>query len=302
MTAPHRTETHQAALDYAALGVPVIALHTPTPRGCTCRLGSQCSQPGKHPRFHVDRRQPERSLLANGLHDATTDPHLIGKWWARWPGANVAMRTGIVFDVIDIDSAEGLDALRDLLGDIQLGGPAARSGGGGWHLYVAPTGYGNRVDLLPGVDFRGANGQIVAPPSKHSSGQAYRWCRPLGAVPLPDCPDALLKLLCPPPPVTVRPAAPVRDLTRYATTALEQETDRVLSAQPGTRNDCLNRAAYNLGKLAGGGVLEESDVVAALTAAALQIGLGHAETARTIGSGLRAGRARPRTPELRKAA
>ena len=76
-------------------------------------------------------------------------------------------------------------------------GPVARTGGGGWHLLYAPTGLGNRVGLMPGVDWRGRHGLIVAPPSQHASGNRYAWVRPLTAA-LPEVPAALRRLLAPP--------------------------------------------------------------------------------------------------------
>jgi Bifunctional DNA primase/polymerase, N-terminal len=73
-------------------------------------------------------------------------------------------------------------------------GPVARTGGGGWHLLYAPTGLGNRVKLLPGVDWRGRDGLIVAPPSQHTSGHRYTWARPLTTT-LPEVPAELRRLL-----------------------------------------------------------------------------------------------------------
>jgi hypothetical protein len=63
-------------------------------------------------------------------------------------------------------------------------------------------------------------------------------------------------------------------------------------APVGERNNTLYRAARSLGRLAAAGLLDPYDVVSALTPAALAAGLGAAETARTIRSGLTAGRAR----------
>jgi hypothetical protein len=97
----------------------------------------------------------------------------VGGWWRRWPAANLALVTGRRFDVLDLDGDQGVEALRAVL-SIAPGehpGPVARTGGGGWHLLYAPTGLGNRVGMLPGVDWRGRGGLIVAPPSRHASGR-----------------------------------------------------------------------------------------------------------------------------------
>jgi hypothetical protein len=47
------------------------------------------------------------------------------------------------------------------------------------HLYVpANPAVGNGAGLLPNVDYRGAGGYVVAPPSRTDVG-SYRWLRPL---------------------------------------------------------------------------------------------------------------------------
>lgn len=267
-----------AALAYARHGIPVLPVHTPAASGgCSCARDG-CDRPGKHPR------------LRRGLTDAGTDPHDIESWWSRWPDANVGLRTGIVMDVADVDSAEGWHALRHLLGGAMPAGPQVRTGGGGWHFWFAPTGYGNRVRLLPGVDWRGAGGYVLAPPSRHASGADYRWLRRPGEH-LPAAPEALLEFIAGPPPFAAD--RPIAHPGRYAAVALEAETDRVARAAPGTRNDTLNRAAFALGRLVGAGLLDAYEVAAELEAAARYAGLGRAETRRTIRSGMTAGRRQP---------
>jgi hypothetical protein len=86
-----------AALGYAARGIPVYPVHwpRPTPDGaslaCSCPRGLACDRPAKHPLVH------------HGVKDATTDPDRLGRWWCRWPQANVGLATGFVFDALDID-------------------------------------------------------------------------------------------------------------------------------------------------------------------------------------------------------
>jgi hypothetical protein len=275
-----------AALFYARHGIPVLPVHTPAAGGgCSCG-SSSCDRPGKHPR------------LRHGLTEASTDPRRIETWWARWPDANVGLRTGVRMDVADVDSTEGRHGLRHALGGAMPDGPAVRTGGG-WHFWFRTTGYGNRVRLLPGVDWRGAGGYVVAPPSRHARGTDYVWVRPPRAA-LPEAPDVLLDLIAgPPPPHAAGGPVAIARPDRYAEVALEAETDRVARAPVGTRNDTLNRAAFALGRLVGAGLLDAREVAAELETAARYAGLGRAETRRTIRSGMTAGRRQPITTPRR---
>jgi hypothetical protein len=65
-------------------------------------------------------------------------------------------------------------------------------------------------------------------------------------------------------------------------------------APPGRRNATLNSAAFSLGQLVGGGLLDVDAVAGALLIAALASGLGETEAMRTIESGLKAGQCHPR--------
>lgn len=279
-----------AALAYANHGIPVMPLHTPTDRGCSCRRPA-CDRPGKHPRYHPQ-------LLPTGLHRASVAVADIRNWWTRWPAANIGLRTGVTVDVCDIDGPEGVEALRPLMGELAGDAPMVRTGSGGWHIYVAATGLGNRVRLLPSVDWRGVGGYVVAPPSLHASGNRYRWIHPWHPD-APHCPAALLSLLTTPPPLppSLTPAA-VHHTGRYAAAALQGEVARVASAPAGQRNDTLFRSAAAIGELVAGGLLSPNEAVSALAAAAGTAGLGPAEAERTIRSGLRAGGQHPRRVDV----
>jgi hypothetical protein len=273
-----------AALAYARHGIPVLPVHSPDPRGgCSCDKGVSCPRPGKHPH------------LRHGLTEASTDPRRIDMWWARWPGANVGLRTGVVMDVADVDSAEGWHGLCHLLGGELPAGPRVRTGGGGWHFWFNPLGFGNRVRLLPGLDWRGSGGYVVAPPSRHASGGDYRWIRRPGG-PLPDSPEPLRALIEGPPPPPSH--GPVAHPTRYARAALAAEADRVARAPAGSRNDTLNRAAFALGRFVGAGLLDAAEATRELEEAARFAGLGRAEIRGTLRSGLTAGRRAPFDPEV----
>ena len=272
-----------AALAYARHGIPVLPVHSPAADGsCSCERPG-CERPGKHPR------------LRHGLTDASVDPRRIEMWWQRWPAANVGLRTGVLMDVADIDSPGGWHGLRHLLGGAMPAGPQVRTGGGGWHFWFRPLGYGNRVRLLPGVDWRGAGGYVIAPPSRHVERTTYYWVVGPGAEPS-EAPAALTELIAgPDPPAPVSPArgGPIGHPDRYAAVALAAAADRVARAPVGTRNDTLNRAAFALGRLVGADLLDPALITGELSAAARWAGLGRAEAGRTIRSGLTAGRRQP---------
>jgi Bifunctional DNA primase/polymerase, N-terminal len=276
----------RAAAVYAALGFPVVPMHTAQPDGgCTC-ADSACSDPGKHPRLRGWQRL------------AAIDPAVVGAWWRRWPQANLGLVTGRRFDVLDLDGDQGVEALGAVLSiaPTEHPGPVARTGGGGWHLLYRPSGLGNRVGLLPGVDWRGRHGLIVAPPSRHASGTPYTWIRPLTAT-LPEVPAGLRRLLAPPatPRTTLAPA-PTSTGGRggYGRAALARERAAVAAAPPGRRNMTLNRAAFNLGQLVAARLLDADEVRAVLLAAALEAGNPEAKALATIKSGLRGGADKPR--------
>ena len=90
---------------------------------------------------------------------------------------------------------------------------------------------------------------MIAPPSAHRSGEWYEWLRGPDRS-LPEMPPWLLDLLDPP-----RPSMPVRRAvtrgSRYAETVFDAEVSIVQDAPVGTRNDTLNRAAFNIGTLVG---------------------------------------------------
>ncbi len=283
-----------AALGHAARGIPVYPAHwpCPTPGGatlaCSCPRGPACDRPAKHP------------LTRHGGNDATCDPAQLARWWRRWPEANLGLATGVVFDALDVDGSAGLVALRQLAREAELrfSGRLGATGGGGWHYWFAPTGLGNRPPRgLTQVDWRGMGGCVLAPPSRHASGGAYRWLRPPGQAPLPEVPAALRALLDPDPaPATpVVPGRPGEVGHPYGRQVLAAELATLAQAPVRTRNRTLNRCAFKAYRYVAGGLLDDHEVTAAFTATALAIGLGAAETGRTLASARTAGLASPRS-------
>ena len=262
------------ALAYAARGWPVLP----------------CGQRGK---------APHGLLVPHGVRDASSDPDQVRRWWRSVPAANIGLATGRAFDVIDIDGESGLALFSDMIpaGAQTINWPTVTTGRGR-HVYVAPTGLGNRVAVVPHVDFRGVGGYIVAPPSVHPSGAVYSWDSgtedgPLGQFPPP--PPWFVRLLQKPLPVKVQPS--FRYPTRggaYGRGALRAECERVALALPGCRNATLTKAAFRLGQRLDSGVLGVNEVAGQLLVAAARCGLDDKEATRTILSGLQAGTARPR--------
>jgi Bifunctional DNA primase/polymerase, N-terminal len=311
-------QLRDAALAYAARGIPVLPLHYPLPHHgdlqavtddqqpprpaartrCSCR-DPGCGQPGKH---------PLGTLVPHGVKEATCNRARILAWWTRHPQANIGLATGQRFDVLDVDGPAGEQAIRELAAEHGLvsSGPLVRTGGGGWHFYLAPTGLGNAHPAgLEKVDWRGRGGYVVAPPSRHTSSHPYHWVpgRDLDA-PLVQVPTPIRQRLERPPPQ--RPAAPIELAAagddpgeRYVRAALAEELARVAAAPKGQRNRQLWESTRNLYNLVATGALDHREVHQGLLAATERCGLLAEEprqTHRTLVSGRQVGLAHPGRP------
>ncbi len=275
----------------------VLPLHGLSADGhtCACSKRGSCTSPAKHP------------INRDGSAGATTDMVQIASWSRAYPDANLGVATGGALAVMDVDGPEGVRTLAAFL---------ARNDYPALDTLVVQTGRGQDYrhyyfTIPPGVDVRnaagvtgpigpnvvvrGTGGYVAAPPSLHVSGQRYRFVakRPMAPVPewLHYRPPAIHEVVPPLPPQYKGAAG-----TRYGLSALEDELQRLLGAENGTRNHALNRSSFALGQLVSRGHLDQRVVRAALTRAAEQIGLDALEAAKTAGSGLRAGLTQPRGP------
>jgi putative DNA primase/helicase len=281
VTARGHRDPRLAALN----GARYIPLHSIVGGRCTCGE-EECASPGKHP------------LWSGWQSKATADTNLV----ALWNGSNVGLVTGKASNlvVVDIDPRhDGHHSLARFEADHeQLPRTfTVRTGGGGVHLYFRHPGsqVSNKSNLFPGVDVRGDGGFVVAPGSTHQSGGTYEIeCD----APPADLPPALLELLCPapPPPRHERPykSAGAPGVDRYCEAALQAEVAAVASEPQGGRNHRLNRAAFSLGQLIGGGVLQRDSVQDELLHAAVRAGLPEHEARTTIRSGIESGLKDPR--------
>ena len=252
---------------------------------------------------------------------ATTDPDRIRSWWAREP-YNIGIAcgpSGLAVVDLDVDAGDAVDAGRD--GRDGPGGPASgaaslerlsRAHGqrypdgtysvdtpsGGCHLYFTAPGTPVRNSagrLGPLIDIRADGGYVIGAGSRIGS-RAYAARGDVLPLTLPF-PGWLARLLAddPRPPQSAPPIGPDSAQGRaYSLAAFREETRRVAAAQPGTRNDTLNRAAFSLGQLVAARLLPPLPVMTALADAAARAGLPGDEAWRTIRSGITAGAKKPR--------
>ncbi|MCX6113222.1 MAG: bifunctional DNA primase/polymerase, partial [Proteobacteria bacterium] len=160
---------YKSSIYYLKRGWPIFPVHYLENGKCSCG-NKECSNIAKHP------------LTLHGLKDATTELDKINDWWIKYPEANIGIATGQVSGivVIDIDtksngfaSLEKLEAEHGKLPETIT----VTTGSGGRHYYFK---YPNRtlknaVNILPGIDFRGDGGYVVAPASIHANGNLYKW-------------------------------------------------------------------------------------------------------------------------------
>jgi hypothetical protein len=184
-------------------------------------------------------------LTRRGVHDATTDPELLRRWWTRWPDANVAIATGTPGpDVLDVDvrgHESGWSALRQLREAeiVPPGAPLAWTPSGGAHLYFIGT--KQRNGSLPDMhlDFRSTGGYVLVPPSTVTTrtySGSYRWERAGAPTATLDW-HAVTRLLRPPPP----PASKTRAAGRRPQHGWDVHTlaAAVERTPVGTRNNML---------------------------------------------------------------
>ena len=143
----------------------------------------------------------------HGCKDATTDPARIAEWWGGSSTYNVAIATGSGLVVLDVDTDHDAGKFGDeTLSDLERQyGPLPETwtcltGGGGVHYYFKCDDPALTVaaGFAPGLDYRGASGYVIAPPSIHpTTGRAYEWeaSSTPTSVPLAPLPDWLHRLM-----------------------------------------------------------------------------------------------------------
>ncbi|MFJ5267096.1 bifunctional DNA primase/polymerase [Streptomyces sp. NPDC088358] len=277
----------RAALDAAAHGWHVFPLRPGTKR------------PALHGEASCTRTGPCEAGHRKWEQRATTDPDRIRATWSGGP-FNVGIATGpsgllvVDLDVPKDNSNKGapggaatFGALCERTGHAVPYTYRTRTASGGSHLYfTAPAGVrlaNTAGTIAPLVDTRAWGGYVVAAGSITPTGPYEVLSGPLAA----PVPAWLLSILKPAPRAVQAPSVAVAgQSSRYADVALANETRNVASAQLGSREARLFRAARALGRFVAWGDLPRHVVEQALQGAGEATGLSASECRSTLRSAL----------------
>lgn len=170
---PDYQPTKHEELNFDALRLKLQALEDAPPRlGDAAVIYAQWGWP-----VFPLRPQTKVPATRHGFKDASTDVDRIRRYWNANPHANIGIPTGHAFDVIDVDLPDGPASWEQMR--VSPGAPdihgQVRTASGGLHAFITPTGESNGAKLRPGIDYRGAGGYVVAPPSWLGSSRRWKW-------------------------------------------------------------------------------------------------------------------------------
>jgi hypothetical protein len=245
--------------------------------------------------WHVLPLVGKAPRVSGGCNSATVDEAVIRQWFEQWPDADIGIAprpSG--FMVLDVDPRNGGEQTFTSLRAAQeipetLG---VRTGGGGMHLYFKSPGVPLKGKLGDGIDVKDL-GYVVAPGSIHpETSQRYEWISDPDESEIAELPDGILSKLVKA--TVATPEARPSNVTAYGKGALNKAVRAVSNAAAGERNNTVNREAYGIGQLVGAGVLDLTEALDELLAAALAIGLPDTEARTAVQNGLNAGVQHPR--------
>ncbi len=274
-----------AALRFAEKGIPVFP--------CRPNDDSRTGKKAKSP------------LIEGGFKNATIQNGIIRSWWSKWPDAAIGMPTGAPTGtfVVDLDIREGSNGEASLAALERRHDPLpvtyrVRTPSGGEHIYFSmPDGVDVRCSsgkIGHGIDIRANGGYVIVPPSRLSDEDdktvgCYEWTEGSPSS-LAEPPDWLIALINERPiPTFALPQQSQVSAASLIKADLDDVCATVASAQPGTRNDTLNKAAFAVGRAVSFGRIEQDAAKQALISAAQACGLDESEASSTISSGIEAG-------------
>jgi len=249
--------TLDAALRYIRAGLPVLPLR------------------GKNP------------ATEHGVKDASLDEYQVRAWF-RNPAYNVGIAVPEGLVVLDVDPRNGgRETAAALTRDL---GPLpetlrARTGGGGWHVWLATRALGRELvgKLGDGLDVKKSGGYVVAPPSVHpDTGRPYVWHTLVRPAPAPTVWAERLRR--PVHNVTSRTAGGRNPSGGAISTEAEalEAIARLVGMPKGGRDNALFAVAAGLRD----GIGLTAELEQKLVDAALASGLGASRVERTIKSAL----------------
>lgn len=261
MSAPKPKSLLKAAHKFAAKGQPVFP----------CRTQGE---------------KAKRPYTKHGVDDASTDPAQILRWWKANPDAAVGLATGVKWDVLDVDTKNGIDGRVHLpylqrIGLLDGCKRVARTPSGGWHLYFkAAPGNTNKANRDLGLDVRGLGGYVLAPPSYIETDE-YRGSyvdegKTSGSNDDPLMFGLIVSALRP---VNVDSKEPVVLLPSERRASVAHLREWLLNRQSGERNNALHWAVCRC--------IDNGIDPHEMLEPAMEIGLGEEESLATIGSALR---------------
>lgn len=222
----------------------------------------------------------------------------VKKWAEEHPDCNFIVITGKGSGVVvlDIDSKKGEEFVSEK-GVPQTPVSKTKKGHHIWFKHPGKE-VRNFARRIPGVDFRGDGGYVIAPYSDHPDGGQYEWVKRPDEVPFADIPHWLLKLFKQEE-STVSPSEAVSDNIKdeykeYFEKAFRDELGKVASATEGRRNNTLNQSAFNLYQIVHAGGLDESIVTRRLASTAKGTGLPESEIKATLQSAKQSAARQPR--------
>lgn len=262
MTQPSANDLYRAAQGLIRIGQPVFPCHS---------SGVKAKRP----------------MTKNGFKDASLDKDQIKQWWRSRGDAAIGIPTGIVYDVLDVDTKGEVDGRIHLPNLTRLGllngcKFVAKTPSGGWHLYFrSAPGMTNKANPTLGMDVRGLGGYVLAPPSyiddeESSIGSYAHMGDTSGSTDEPLMWDLILKSLMPTGELTKKPI----ELLGYERQASVASLRGWLSERmDGERNNALHWAVCRC--------IENGIDPNELVEVALMLGLSEDEINLTIGSALK---------------
>lgn len=273
MNAPDPRVYYREIKELVAMGQPVFP----------CRAENAIVQTKKGMR-EVKAKAP---YTQKGLKDATTDLSQIKRWWRNHGESAIGIPTGIIYDVLDVDSKGEGDGRVHLprlhrLGLLNGCKKVVRTPSGGWHLYfLTAPGLTNKAHATLGLDVRSAGGYVLAPPSwiddeEKSVGSYEMVGETTGSTDEPLLWDLIVKTLAPVSETTKKPI----ELLGYERQASVASLKGWLSErQSGERNNALHWAVCRC--------IDNRIDPNELVDVALMLGLSNDEVSLTIDSALK---------------